>query len=135
MKGAKRRLFVVEDHPATARALTMYLESQGYTVTVAGSVASAMNVVEDAEFDLLICDLTLPDGTGWDLMKKISAKHPVRAIAYTASGAPDDIARSEKAGFIEHLVKGCSTEELMQTVEQALNASPKRLKSRSSTRG
>src|SRR4051794_27838946 len=120
----KHRIFVVEDHPATARALTMYLETQGYSVSVADSVAAAVDAAEELQFDLLICDLTLPDGTGWDLMKKLSAKNPVRAIAYTASANPDDIVRSEKAGFLAHLVKGCSTEDLMQTLEQALKKEP-----------
>ena len=116
-----RRIFVVEDHPTTARALKMYLETQGYVVTVAENVATALETAKNTAFDLLLCDLSLPDGTGWDLMKKLSARGPVRGIAYTASGSEIDIAKSEKAGFFRHLVKGCSTEELTAVIQQALN--------------
>ncbi|HJT80238.1 MAG TPA: response regulator [Chthoniobacterales bacterium] len=116
-----RRIFVVEDHPTTAQALKMYLETQGYAVTVAENVASALKTAEDTVFDLLLCDLNLPDGTGWELMKKLAARGPVRGIAYTASGTDADIAKSQKAGFFRHLVKGCSTEELTAVIQEALN--------------
>src|SRR4029078_9222104 len=97
------RIFVVEDHPSTARALKEYLETQGYSVIVAGDVSSALEFAENGEFDLLICDISLPDGSGCDLMKKLSARRPVRGIAYTASGSEADIAQSEKVGFFKHL--------------------------------
>jgi CheY-like chemotaxis protein len=120
------RIFVVEDHPTTAQALKMYLETQGYEVTHASDVATALEVAaNDGKFDLLICDISLPDGTGWDLMKKLSAKSPVRGIAYTASGTDADIARSEKVGFIKHLVKGCSTEDLTKVIKEALDTRSK----------
>ena len=119
------RIFVVEDHPATARALKEYLETQGYAVSVAEDVASALEFSRDIDFDLLICDIGLPDGTGWDLMKKLSARGPVRGIAYTASGSDADIAQSEKVGFFKHLLKGSSTEELVAVIQEALNSNPK----------
>ena len=119
------RIFVVEDHPSTARALKEYLETQGYIVTVAGDVASALQFAKNGEFDLLICDIGLPDGSGWDLMKKLSAHRPVRGIAYTASGSAADIAQSEKVGFFKHLVKGSSTEELVAVIQEALNSDGK----------
>ena len=118
---AKPRILVVEDHPSTARALSMFLETQGFAVNVAEDMASALETAKPGAFDLLICDISLPDGTGWDLMKKLSARAPVLGIAYTASGSEADIAKSERAGFIKHLVKGCSTEELTAVIHEALN--------------
>jgi DNA-binding response OmpR family regulator len=129
---AKTRILVVEDHPNTARALTMYLETQGFTVKVAEDVASALETAKPGAFDLLICDLGLPDGTGWELMRKLSARGPVRGIAYTASGSDEDIAKSKRVGFSNHLVKGCSTEELTAAIKDALNgAAPKSSKQKS----
>jgi CheY-like chemotaxis protein len=109
----------------------MYLETVGYAVTVAVDVASALETANGSAFDLLICDLSLPDGTGWDLMKKLSSKRPVRGIAFTASGGPEDIARSERAGFIRHIVKGCSAEELARVIKDALKVPPKPMPVRS----
>jgi CheY-like chemotaxis protein len=119
------RLFVVEDHATTARALKMFLESQGYIVTVAGDVASALKMAKDTPFDLLICDLSLPDGTGWDLMTKLSAIGPVRGIAFTASGSPEDVARSKQVGFLQHVVKGSSADELVEVIRETLKVETK----------
>ena len=124
------RLFLVEDHPTTARALKMLLETQGYTVSIAGDVSSALKKAVDWPFDLLICDLSLPDGTGWDLMKKLSAKRPVRGIAFTAADSAEEIARSQRVGFIKHIVKGCPAEELTAVVAEALRTEPKKPRAR-----
>jgi CheY-like chemotaxis protein len=120
----KARIFVVEDHAGTARALKVYLENHGYAVSTADSVASALTHARQERFDLLLCDIGLPDGTGWDLMKTLSADRVVCGIAFTASCGPDDIERSRKAGFHTHLVKGSSAEDLVLAIEDALNAKP-----------
>jgi CheY-like chemotaxis protein len=114
------RIFIVEDHATTARALKMYLEAKGYSVTVAEDVASALDYAKANTFDLLICDLSLPDGSGWDLMKKLSADGAIRGIAFTASGSADDIARSKQVGFLQHVVKGSSADDLVNIIEQTL---------------
>ena len=128
--GGNRRIFVVEDHPTTASALKMFLETQGYQVSVAEDVASALKFAKRNSFDLLICDLSLPDGSGWDLMNRLSADGQVRGIAFTASGSDEDITRSRQAGFIDHIVKGCSAEELVAVIEQTLKPGGKRQTSR-----
>ena len=127
---SNQRIFVVEDHATTARALKMFLETHGYDVTVAEDVASALRFAKKNTFDLLICDLSLPDGTGWDLMKKLSANGPIRGIAFTAFGSDEDIAQSKKAGFMHHLVKGSGTDELLGVIDQTLNAKPDQRNSR-----
>jgi DNA-binding response OmpR family regulator len=74
--GSKLRVFVVEDHPATARGLKMFLELSGYAVETASDVRSALKVAEKTKFDVLLCDLNLPDGTGWDLMERLCKAGP-----------------------------------------------------------
>jgi CheY-like chemotaxis protein len=120
----KARIFLVEDHAGTARALRIYLENHDYQVSVADSVASALAHAEHEPFDLLLCDIGLPDGTGWDLMKILSANRSVRGIAFTASGSPEDIERSRKVGFMKHVMKGSSAEDLVSAIEDALKSKP-----------
>src|SRR3954471_9741711 len=120
----KARIFVVEDHAGTARALRIYLEKHDYQVSVADSVASALAHAKQERFDLLLCDISLPDGTGWDLMKKLSASRSVRGIAFTASGSAEDVERSRKVGFMKHVVKGSSAEDLVLAIEDALKLKP-----------
>ena len=74
------RIIVVEDHASTAQALQKFLTTIGYKVYVAPDIASARALAKAIEFDVLLSDLRLPDGTGWDLMEELSATKPVRAI-------------------------------------------------------
>ncbi|HEX4665216.1 MAG TPA: response regulator [Chthoniobacterales bacterium] len=114
----------MEDHPATARALKGFLGGAGFEVQVATDVASALELAGRIEFDLLLCDLNLPDGTGWDLLARLSEKGPVRAIAFSAFDEPEHIARSEAAGFLEHFVKGRPAEDLLAAIRKAAAAAP-----------
>jgi CheY-like chemotaxis protein len=115
---AKVRVFVVEDHPATARGLKLFLERSGYEVAVAVDIQSAMAAAETTKFDILLCDLNLPDGTGWDLMERLRKLGPVRGIAFSAYDEAAHIDRSKEAGFLEHVVKGSSPEALVELIER-----------------
>jgi CheY-like chemotaxis protein len=117
---AKASVFVIEDHPATARGLKMFLQLSGYEVEIATDMRSALARLEIASFDVLVCDLSLPDGTGWDLMETLRRKKAVRAIAFSAFNEPEQIARSEAAGFIEHVVKGTTPETLVAAIQRVL---------------
>jgi CheY-like chemotaxis protein len=118
------RVLVVEDHPATGRALRMYLNGQGYAVEVANSVAAAKQMAESFAFDVLICDLNLPDGTGWEFLEYLRGIMPVAAIAYSAYGQPEHRRRSDAAGFAEHIVKGSAPEALVEAIERLLKSAP-----------
>jgi CheY-like chemotaxis protein len=74
-------------------------------VQTAGSVAEALKAAEGADFDVLVSDLGLPDGTGCELMRQIRDRHPLRGIAMSGYGMEEDVRRSREAGFSEHLVK------------------------------
>jgi CheY-like chemotaxis protein len=119
---SKLRVFVVEDHPATARGLKMFLELSGYSVDMANDVRSALKVAAKIEFDVLLCDLNLPDGTGWDLMQRLSKKRPVAGVAYSAFDEPEHIARSKAAGFAEHVVKGTTPETIVSAIDRVTKA-------------
>jgi CheY-like chemotaxis protein len=114
----KLRVFVVEDHPATARGLKMFLELSGYSVDIASDVRSALKFAAKNDFDVLLCDLNLPDGTGWDLMQRLCKNGPVAGVAYSAFDEAEHIARSKAAGFSEHVVKGTTPETLVAAIDR-----------------
>ena len=118
MPHSKLRVFVVEDHPATARGLKMFLELSGYAVETAADVRSALKMAAKSDFDVLLCDLNLPDGTGWDLMEQLRKKGPVEGVAYSAFDEPEHIARSKAVGFSEHVVKGTTPETLVAAIDR-----------------
>src|ERR1051325_7105740 len=108
---SKGHLLVVEDHRSTAEALKQFLEMSGYNVDVVDTVARASSAATSHQYDLLLCDLNLPDGTGWDLLEALQRTHPVRAIAYSAFDDAEQIARSRSAGFLDHVAKATDPKE------------------------
>jgi CheY-like chemotaxis protein len=115
------RVFVVEDHAATAKALKSFLEANGYSVHLASDISSALQLAPRIAFDVLVCDLSLPDGTGWELLERLRKTAPVRGIAFSAFDEPAHLARSKEAGFVEHVVKGAAATDLVASIERAFD--------------
>ena len=111
------KVFVVENHADTLQSLKLYLEDLGHEVTLAMTVTQALALLKALECDVLICDIGLPDGTGWELMEKLP--HPVFAIAMSGFGMNADNARSRAAGFRYHLLKPFKAAELDRILAEA----------------
>ena len=62
-------------------------------------------------FDLLLCDIGLPDGDGWSLLQTLSKNRAITAIAVSGYCSPADVERSKAAGFVAHLAKPFNLEE------------------------
>jgi signal transduction histidine kinase/CheY-like chemotaxis protein len=107
------RLLLVEDHPETANVMRRLLTRRGYHVHHADRVATALMLADAEDFDVLVSDIGLPDGSGLDLMRQLRATgHPVAGICLSGFGMPDDVAQSHAAGFAEHLTKPVKLPEL-----------------------
>ena len=72
--------------------------------------------VTNIPFDLLICDLGLPDGSGLALLTDLRLRRPLKAIALTGYGTEDDIRNSAAAGFAAHLTKPITLEQLVVAI-------------------
>jgi CheY-like chemotaxis protein len=105
-------ILLVEDHPDTREAMNGWFKRRGYTVLEACDMKSALGVGGKTPFDLLICDLKLPDGDGWQLLQKLRPKRKIVSVAMSGHSAPADVARSKMAGFFAHLIKPFRIEEL-----------------------
>ena len=116
----KFRILVVEDHVDTAFGLKMYFTGKGHDVRVALDVKSALAAAEESPFDVLLSDLLLPDGNGWDLLRQLRLRGPVRAIALSGHNEEEDIARSKDAGFLLHLAKPIAMPELNRVFNEAM---------------
>jgi CheY-like chemotaxis protein len=112
------RILVVEDHKDTLALLTRLLSRSGFQVISATGVADALSLAESQTFDLLISDLLLWDGTGWDLCHQLSQKRSFAAIALSGLAYPADIDRSRRAGFCVHLTKPVDFPSLVAAVRQ-----------------
>lgn len=99
-------ILLVEDHVDTARTMVRLLANLGHRATIAHSIADALHAAGQRHFDLLICDIGLPDGSGLDLLARLpTGAVPAHAVALTGYGMEEDVRRSHAAGFEEHLTK------------------------------
>jgi PAS domain S-box-containing protein len=122
--GAKSiRILLVEDHEPTRTTLAGLLARRRYEVAAAATVAEARALAGSRSFDLLITDIGLPDGNGYDLMNELGKKNHLRGIALTGYGMEHDVARSENAGFDAHLTKPVR----IQSLEAALDLTAKNI--------
>jgi len=111
------RILLVEDHGVTAKITSLVLASDGHEVEMAADIATALELADRCQFDLLISDLGLPDGSGHDLMRELRARgHKFPGIALSGYGQEDDILRSREAGFAVHLTKPVPRERLVESI-------------------
>jgi CheY-like chemotaxis protein len=113
------RIFVIEDHRDTLEALQIYLEQSGHVVFSARSKAEALREIPRANCHVLISDINLPDGNGWDLMQEVGKLCPDYAIAISGHGMKADRERSAESGFRHHLVKPISAQKLDTLLQEA----------------
>jgi PAS domain S-box-containing protein len=114
----RRTILLVEDHAPTRLALESLLKRRKYHVAVAGTVAEARAIAEKGDIDVVISDIGLPDGSGFDLMAELKSRFGLKGIALTGYGMENDLIRSGEAGFVTHLTKPIR----MQSLDEALAA-------------
>jgi len=119
-----RTVMVVEDHEDTRREIVRALRRAGFGVTSAGSLQSATDQFLADPVDLILCDIGLPDGTGWELMERLRPHGPIRAIAVSGYGMPHDLQRSSDSGFIAHLTKPVDIRALARVIVDSLALPP-----------
>ncbi|MEP6607730.1 MAG: response regulator [Burkholderiaceae bacterium] len=113
------RIFVVENHADTREFLTAMLEGLGHTVAAAETMGKALREIPSSNCDVLISDIGLPDGDGWELLGRLNLARPIFAIAMSGYGMTSDRARSKAAGYRHHLIKPMGLEQLETILEQA----------------
>lgn len=115
------RILLVEDQADTAAHLARLLRAGGHDVTRAASVAAARLLCASHEFDVLVSDVLLPDGDGWQLMKQLRETSGLPGVALTACALPVDTEQSGHAGFLTHLSKPTDLKHLLCAIDEAVH--------------
>ncbi len=115
----RRHILLVEDHEPTRTSLTQLLLRRNYRVSAAASLAEARALARKEKFDLLVSDIGLPDGSGFDLMRELREHHGLKGVALTGYGMEEDVRRSYDAGFVTHLTKPVRMESLDEALAAA----------------
>ena len=107
-------VLLVEDHKDTLEMLSSLMQSCGHSAILATNCAEALQLLESAHPDVLVCDLNLPDCDGLSLVGKAKALHPkLWTIALTARASPYDRELGLKAGFDHYLSKPMEVSKLL----------------------
>ncbi|PSN12107.1 hybrid sensor histidine kinase/response regulator [filamentous cyanobacterium CCT1] len=115
------RVLFVDDERDSRELGTFLLEQQGANVTQVGSASEALSQLQQAEFDLLISDIGMPDMDGYTLLRHVKEQLPeqnrdILAIAITAYAGEKNKQQALAAGFQQHITKPIEPETLLQTI-------------------
>ena len=112
------RILLVEDHADTRQTLSRLLSHFGHDISVAESSQTALDIVKVKQFDVVLSDIGLPDGSGYDVISQAKQKQALKGVALTGFGSDEDIRRGQEAGFDFHLVKPVDFHELRSVLDQ-----------------
>ena len=114
----KLNILIVEDHDNTATVMSKLLKRNGHEVVTASTVRQALEVLRTTPLDLLVSDLGLPDGNGFQVMRELAKISDAKGIAISGYGMEEDLERSSRAGFSAHLTKPIDVQKLQETIQQ-----------------
>jgi signal transduction histidine kinase/DNA-binding response OmpR family regulator len=116
----KPHVLLAEDDTCIAGMLKIILEGEGYRVSLADSTADAARVAKAEPVDLVVSDLVLKDGMGWDLLGKMPGGRKVPGILMSGYSESEYVEKGKAAGFSEYLVKPVDADVLVATVGRVL---------------
>jgi len=111
-------VLIVEDHELAADAWRLLFEASGYTVRLATTAAAAVAACRDRPTDLMLLDLSLPDGSGLDVLAATAAAGTTPRVNVALTGHDDPVvaARCREAGCVAVLVKPVAPRDLLGRV-------------------
>ncbi len=112
------KILIVEDSSIISKGLKHYLESEKYSVDISNTYQDALNTL-DKNYDLVILDITLPDGNGFDLCKYIKSEYNYPVIFLTAKDTEDDIVTGLELAD-DYIVKPFLNRELLMRIKKIL---------------
>jgi len=120
------RLLVVDDEPDLRTLYELTLIREGYDVDCAGSVDEAWARLQEGDYQLVITDMRLPDGTGIDLLQRIEqAGRNEKAMVITAYASAENAVEALKAGAYDYLTKPVDLRQFRSVVGSAIGRVPK----------
>lgn len=120
-KNVSGRILIIDDDPHFLRVLHRILSGEQFSVTANSNPCAALELLRSGNFDLIICDLRMPDCDGLNLLQAIrEAGNEVPVIILTAYGEVDTYLEAMNAGATEYLNKPIKSDELVQVVRNCM---------------
>jgi DNA-binding NtrC family response regulator len=117
-----RNILIVDDDRILSEQLCRFLSKEGFEVRHLSSIKQALDELELKSFSLIITEVNMPDGSGFELLNEIKAEHPQTvSLILTGQGKIEDAVKAIKAGAFDYLVKPVIDDELRMVLQRALN--------------
>ncbi|XCP86975.1 response regulator transcription factor [Roseburia hominis] len=117
------KILYVEDDLSLIDGLKYTLETSGYLVDNARTVRQALTLYKNNQYDLLLLDVTLPDGTGFDICREVRNASTIPIIFLTASDQEISIVRGLDMGGDDYITKPFKLNELLSRIKALLRRS------------
>lgn len=114
-------ILLIEDTESIIKGLTYSFEKNNYNLTVKATIKDSKEyLINNSDIDLIILDITLPDGNGFNLFENTIKDLKIPTIFLTAKDEEDDIVKGLNVGAEDYITKPFSTKELMARVNRIL---------------
>jgi DNA-binding NtrC family response regulator len=118
----KPQLLLVDDDRHVLESMSEWLRSQGYQLDASGGYADALERLRQKSFDLVLADVRLRDGDGFDLLEQCRRNWPnSQVVLMTGYGSPDGAIEAIRAGAFDYVTKPLIDNELLMTIERAIS--------------
>ena len=114
-------IFLLEDDKNLNRGISITLQKEGYSVFSAHSISEAEKIINEEDFSLAICDITLPEGNGMDIGRRIREKSSCYLMYLTALDREIDIVSGYDSGADDYMTKPFSLMVLVSKVNAIMN--------------
>lgn len=115
-----KKLLLIEDNESILKGLTYSLEQENFKVDVSKNVHNAKEKLDSNEYDLIILDIMLPDGNGFELCKYIKEQKDTPIIILTAKDEEQDVVQGFNLGADDYVIKPFRTRELISRINNIL---------------
>ena len=119
------KILLIEDNLNIQKGLLYSLKENQYEVLISSSCRETLNLLKENEFSLIILDVSLPDGNGFDLYKQIKEEYEIPTIFLTALDLEEDIVKGFSLGAEDYITKPFLMGELLARIKRILNRSIK----------
>ncbi|MBV9961841.1 MAG: sigma-54-dependent Fis family transcriptional regulator [Parafilimonas sp.] len=118
------KILIVDDEEKLRSLLSRIVSLEGFAVTQAKDLKSALKMLQKDDFDVLLCDVKLPDGNGVGFVKEVKAIYPlIEVILLTAYGNISDGVKAIKNGAFDYILKGDDNDKIIPLLNQATKKS------------
>ncbi|CUA93737.1 response regulator [Thiomonas bhubaneswarensis] len=115
------RVLIIDDHALLGESLARFLDSNGMQAQWCSDVTLAMQTIRDQPWSAVLLDLSMPQGSGLDLLKRIKLAHPELPVLILSMHPEQQFAlRALRGGAAGYLTKGCSPDVLVEAIHKVV---------------